>query len=280
MNIKIKDIPLFLHKSEFYNCLNYENLEETITIPELKLDDEIKNIEDFKNLIKTLDFFITNKYPQSLIKFFEENSMKIDPKDIPIDFINLEIKNYRQFFTTHKLINLYKLNDIKQENYINYAIQNPNDILGDSDKYLINDPEFEDLVDKICSTVVIKFISVQNYGNIHIIKCKIKKLSDEWEDIKIRFFSNDLLSLIKKLKIAVENDGFYQDPNQRDLISEIMKIIKYPNYNKKILSFEKFDYSENYVFSHSVDIKINNFNKLYILNSFLELIVILENYNV
>lgn len=277
MNIKIKDIPQFLHVSEFYNNLDRENPEDIISIKKLKLNDEVKNIEDFKNIIKTINFFITDKYPQTLIEYFEENSMEIDLKDIPREFINLEIKNHRQFFTIYKLINFYKLNDIEQKNYINYAIQNTNDILGYSDNYLIDDPEFEDLVDKICSTVIFEFISVENHENIHLVKCKIKKLSNDWENITIRFFTNDFLNLLKKLKYEIEINGFYQDINQRDLINEIMKLIKYPSYNNKNLSFEAIELSKTSIFSYSIDIKINNFNKLYILNSFQELILILEN---
>ena len=272
----IKDIPIFLHESDFYNNLNCENSDETISIVKLKLNDKVENIEDFKDLIKTLNFFIVNNYPKSLIAFFEENCMEIDLEDIPRDFINLEIKNYKQFFTVYKLINFYELNDIEQKNYINYGIENANDILGNSDKYLIDDQEFEDLVDKVCSTVIIDFISIENHENIYLVKCQIKKLSDEWETIAIRFFTNDLINLIKKLKYEIEIDGFYQDDYQRELIYEIMKSSKYPSYNKNFLSFEAIQLLRLSVISHSVNIKINSFNKNYILNSFQKLIAILE----
>ena len=63
----ISDIPDFLRDSEFYRNLDLNN-EEVITIPKLKMDDEVNNIKDFKKLFKTLNFFNVSRFPKSFIK--------------------------------------------------------------------------------------------------------------------------------------------------------------------------------------------------------------------
>lgn len=71
-NILVKNLPDFVLDSDFLNSLINEDDEEnnSITIPLLKFDENIENIQDFKDFYKKIDFFGVKKYPKTFIIFF------------------------------------------------------------------------------------------------------------------------------------------------------------------------------------------------------------------
>uniref|UniRef100_A0A6C0AD28 Uncharacterized protein n=1 Tax=viral metagenome TaxID=1070528 RepID=A0A6C0AD28_9ZZZZ len=109
IQVQINDLPKFLKNSKFYKNLDI-NDDELIIIPNLKIDDEINN---FTDLIKTLDFFDCHKYHKNFIKYYKNNSEEVF-KFLKSDvfknelmlknFCGLIIKNYKQFFVTYKFI--------------------------------------------------------------------------------------------------------------------------------------------------------------------------------
>lgn len=76
MEINISDIPQFLRNSEFYQNLDFD-ADPIIKIPILKINNEINDIEDFKDLFISLRFFIVKEYPEFFIEYYQKNSIII-----------------------------------------------------------------------------------------------------------------------------------------------------------------------------------------------------------
>ena len=78
MKIFVKNIPKWLHESDFFKTLTTENEEnEEIDIPNscMKLNDKIEDINDFIELYNTCKFWI-NDYPQSFYTWAIHNKFK------------------------------------------------------------------------------------------------------------------------------------------------------------------------------------------------------------
>lgn len=255
MEINISDIPDFLRDSEFYKNLDLNN-EEVITISKLKINDQVNNIFDFKDLFKTLNFFLSNKFPKNFIKYYQKNSQEVFDyldheiyQELLIDLCNLKIKNTKQFFITYKIITLYKLNPEEYDNYINYALNNNNIIYLD---YILNNltqiynEEYKKLSYKISSTefLTLKPYILQNLSNNIHLKIKTRKLS------KILKYSKAILPLESIIKIieAIKKDYEYEY-NSFDTNN-----ISYKNNEIYITSKDKYNFIKN-------TIKINEFNK-------------------
>uniref|UniRef100_A0A6C0AE16 Uncharacterized protein n=1 Tax=viral metagenome TaxID=1070528 RepID=A0A6C0AE16_9ZZZZ len=260
MEINISDIPDFLRDSEFYKNLDSNN-EDVITIPKLKMDDEVNNIFDFKDLFKTLNFFLSNKFPKNFIKYYQNNSQEVFDsldheiyQELLIDLCNLKIKNTTQFFITYKIITLYKLQDY--DNYINYALNNKNIIYVD---YIFNkstqiyNEEYINLSKKIGSTdfLTLKPYIFQNLSNNIHLKVKTRKLSKKWKYSKTILPLESIIKIIEAIKKDYEYEYNSFDKNN----------ISYKNNEIYITSKDKYNFIKN-------TIKINEFNKKIILKNF------------
>uniref|UniRef100_A0A6C0AEX5 Uncharacterized protein n=1 Tax=viral metagenome TaxID=1070528 RepID=A0A6C0AEX5_9ZZZZ len=228
MEINISDIPDFLKDSEFYRNLDL-NFDEPITIPKLKINDEVNNIKDFKNLSETLNFFDVDKSPKSFIKYYQNNSKEVfeslDNDIYLINLCNLKIKNPEQFFLTYKIISLHKLNPEEYNNYINYALNNVNEL---KKNYLMNFEEYKNLVDKLCSTRFLELYFYESKSNI--IRFRLGRLSQEFKIYEIQISKECILEIIKSIK----NENFLSlTINFLNIISKIS--IEINEFNKKYI---------------------------------------------
>uniref|UniRef100_A0A6C0AE38 Uncharacterized protein n=1 Tax=viral metagenome TaxID=1070528 RepID=A0A6C0AE38_9ZZZZ len=256
MEINISDIPDFLKDSEFYRNLDL-NFDEPITIQKLKINDEVNNIKDFKKLFKTLNFFDVDKFPKSFIKYYQNNSKEVFDsldhysdvyQELLIDLCNLKIKNYKQFFVTHKIITLYKLNPEEYDNYISYFLNNAHEVLRDDDEnYLMDDIS---LVDKVYSTEILElepYIFNRSSNSIHL-RVKKKHLYGRWEISNTVSTIKSIQKLIDKIKNNNEYDNFFymnkelymnneykikiNEFNIKKILEEFQKVIKWINSHK------------------------------------------------
>uniref|UniRef100_A0A6C0ACX7 Uncharacterized protein n=1 Tax=viral metagenome TaxID=1070528 RepID=A0A6C0ACX7_9ZZZZ len=291
MQVQINNLPKFLKNSKFYENLD-TNDNEVITIPNLKIDDEINNFEDFKNLVETLDFFDFYKYPKSFIKYYKNNSQEVFDflkndlfkNELMLKkFCGLRIKNYKQFFVTYKIINLYKLNPEDYNYYIDYAVNNINEFITDEgyligdyglekkiskteilrptdEKYLIDERYLiDDLIYQILSTKILKlrpkyikegkvylYSSVKKLGKYNSFAYPIKGISI----IPIECFD--------KILEAIKNNSEYEyNHNERRK--------KYPAYIENILYLRINNSDLEYTITQ---IYIHEFNKNNILEEF------------
>uniref|UniRef100_A0A6C0AE51 Uncharacterized protein n=1 Tax=viral metagenome TaxID=1070528 RepID=A0A6C0AE51_9ZZZZ len=254
MEINILEIPEFLRDSEFYKNLDFD-ADKIITIPVLKINDEINNIEDFKNLFETLSFFIVKEYPDNFIKYYQNNSTIIFncfDTELLKDFCKFKIKNYIQFFITHKVINLYKLNPEDYENYIDYALNYDNYILSSLQENENICADHIDLLKKVFSTVIlnIKSYEINNFGRIFLI-FNLKKISEDWKLKSIEL----TIDKFSKIIDAITNNYDYKYSCFIETASyENRELYFISNYGKCFKKIEKF--------------KINEFNKNFILKEF------------
>ena len=71
-SLQHSQIPSYLHTSVFYQALNPEDADcEAICIPErgFKENDDVGNIDDFSQLLHTMQFRGVNEIPAGMIKF-------------------------------------------------------------------------------------------------------------------------------------------------------------------------------------------------------------------
>uniref|UniRef100_A0A6C0AE24 Uncharacterized protein n=1 Tax=viral metagenome TaxID=1070528 RepID=A0A6C0AE24_9ZZZZ len=268
MEINISDIPDFLKDSEFYRNLDL-NYEELITIPILKMDDEVNDINDFKKLFKTLNFFDVDKFPKTFIKYYQNNSEEVFDsldfdvyQELLIDLCNLKIKNYKQFFVTYKIITLYKLNPEEYDNYIDYALNKAHEVGRDQDIYLIHNKEYKDLVHKIYSTEILElepYIFMRSCNSIHL-RFKKKHLYGRWEISKPVLRREYIEKIIDGIKNNYEYEYYSIDKGN----------ISYKN--NEICIYCKYINEYLYVKINTYKIKINEFNKKIILEEFEKLI--------
>lgn len=267
MEINISEIPDFLQDSEFYKNLDL-NSNELITIPELKITDEINNITDFKKLFKTLDFFGVDKFPNNFIEYYLNNSEDVfdylkkkkssEYKNLLVFFCNLKIENHNQFFITYKIINLYKLNPEDYDNYIEYGINFLNSsIFLNEVKNLKNlkNLDYKMFIKRISWTEILELKDYKIlYDDISVTVTK-KNLLKEWK--------------ISKSIIPIESVS--------EIINAIKNNIEY-QYEKKTTSSRKNVpyYKDNQLFliyhrnksNITEPITINTFNKNIILEEF------------
>uniref|UniRef100_A0A6C0AE64 Uncharacterized protein n=1 Tax=viral metagenome TaxID=1070528 RepID=A0A6C0AE64_9ZZZZ len=257
MEINISDIPDFLIDSEFYKNLDL-NSDEIINIPKLKMDDEVNNIKDFKRLLKTLNFFNVSRFPKKFIKYYQNNSQEVFEsldydiyKELLIDLCNLKIKNSEQFFVTYKIISLYELNPEDYDNYINYAVNNANELY-DEENYSIDEEEYEDLIDKLYSTKILKLKPYEIKNNSIHLKVKIKFLSEKEKNLKTILEIDSIFKIIDAIKNNYSSDDvFYK-----------LGIATY-NGNQLFLMLLR---GEDWLSPETI--KINEFNKKIILEEF------------
>lgn len=107
MRILIKDIPKWLHNSEFYRSLDEGNYDEEIDISYLKESDEVNSEKDLKNYLKTCRFwgielpenisqsaidFIINTFPSSLYTLYKFPEFPRLIKEVESLYFDLEFK--------------------------------------------------------------------------------------------------------------------------------------------------------------------------------------------
>uniref|UniRef100_A0A6C0ADL6 Uncharacterized protein n=1 Tax=viral metagenome TaxID=1070528 RepID=A0A6C0ADL6_9ZZZZ len=271
MQVQINNLPKFFKNSKFYENLDI-NDDEVIIIPNLKIDDEILNFIDFKNLVETIDFFDCYKYPKSLIKYYKNNSqevfdfLKSEPFKNEImlkKFCNLIIKNYKQFFVTYKIINLYKLNPEDCDNYINYALNNSSELISDKG-YLIYDYEYANLVNKITSTKILELnpkhiLEGQIY--LHSNLKKLEKYSD-FPTYSIKGVSIIRIECFDEILEAIKYDCKYEYGHQYQ-----RKRFPLCSENKLFLHFKTSEEK-----STILPIEINEFNRNNIFEEFQKVI--------
>lgn len=272
MEIKIKDIPDFLKDSDFYDNIDLQNDYESINIPKLKLDNKVFNLEDFLQLYRTLNFFSVRNYPENFIHYYQNNSQQVFElnldKHLFLILCNLQIKNYIQFFVTYKIINLFELNPKNYQYYIDYALYNYNDLLGDDGNYKIDDIEFKKLADSLKSTNIIEFINIDVENTHFKVTLQIKKLYEKWRVMETLIISNCFAEKIQNLKNSIKNNKSSGDYGIE--IMELLDIEDFPIYKNNKLTLMIF--MNDYFFRTDVTITINEFNELFILNQ-LDLII-------
>ncbi len=71
LSIKYSDIPTYLHCSEFYLSLDSEDRDEEIEIPIrcFKRSPEVTNFEDFRQILRVIQFWGINSIPINLVIF-------------------------------------------------------------------------------------------------------------------------------------------------------------------------------------------------------------------
>lgn len=273
MEINPDNIPEYLRDSDFFRGLNPDQ-EDLISIPILKLDGNISDLDDFLEFFKTINFFGLRKYPKNFIKFYQKNPIDVfkildngtEEEDFLLrDLVKLKIKNPYQFFVTYKIINKFSLNPENYSNYLDYAINNCKEIVGNGEYYIINDEDFENLVDKVSGTIFIEFISLFQKGREFIIDLKIKKCQGPEEDylfsqtMKVSIFSfnkDEFIENVINLILSIKNDKYFLNKHTRNTILDIMTYpYEYPRYYDKKLTLLKEGTYEN------VSFKINEFNK-------------------
>jgi len=269
MEINILHIPDFLKDSEFYKNLDLDS-DAFITIPKLKMDNQIKNIEDFNNLFETLSFFGVKKYPEFFIKYYQNNSFEVFDslnENLLKELCDLKINNYKQFFVTYKIIKLYKLNAEKYDNYIDYALNFNDNNLVDEDYSVIKskihliffDKDYVNFIKKIQSTKILELVSYEIKDCI--INLKIKNLTKKWELFKTIISKKALLKIVD----AIENNYNYEYEDEFNLFFYGKNV---PSYKDNTFSL-MFNETENiHSRKHIETIKINEFNKKYILKEF------------
>uniref|UniRef100_A0A6C0ACX3 Uncharacterized protein n=1 Tax=viral metagenome TaxID=1070528 RepID=A0A6C0ACX3_9ZZZZ len=225
MLVQITNLPKFLKNSKFYENLD-SNDDEFITIPNLKIDDEILNFEDFKYLIGTLDFFDCHKYPKNFIKYYKNNSQEVFDflkndvfkNELMLKkFCGLRIKNYKQFFVTYKIISLYKLNPEDYNYYIDYALDKENEFITD-EGYLIDDYGYAGLAIEISTTKILELRpdyildgEIYLYSSIKILKKYISKSIKGVSIIPIECFDK----IFNAIKYDYAYDYNHNQPRKR-----------------------------------------------------------------
>lgn len=128
VKITYKDIPEYLHNSEFY--LNLDPLGEEFDIPFDIPEEIINNMEDFDEMYKIINFFGA-KCLDCMKSYWVNNSFEIMKKYLDFSeenremfeqFISYEIDNFEQFESIYKLIKFY--NFIPHDNYVQYGLKN------------------------------------------------------------------------------------------------------------------------------------------------------------
>uniref|UniRef100_A0A6C0ADR6 Uncharacterized protein n=1 Tax=viral metagenome TaxID=1070528 RepID=A0A6C0ADR6_9ZZZZ len=131
--MKYKDIPEYLHNSEFY--LNLDPSGEEFDIPFDIPEEIINNIEDFNKMYKIINFFGA-KYPDIMKNYWVNNLLEImkeyldfgpENKEMFQQFIFVEINNFEQFESVSKLIKFY--NFFLPDNYVEYGLKNKNEYI-------------------------------------------------------------------------------------------------------------------------------------------------------
>ena len=68
ITVTIRDIPEYLKLSNFYLGLNLEDKYQTFKVPHCKRNLKIKNLQDLKKLLQTIDFWGLPKVYKFIIK--------------------------------------------------------------------------------------------------------------------------------------------------------------------------------------------------------------------
>src|SRR5690606_34639074 len=92
-------------------------------------------------------------------------------------------------------------------------INHCSDILGDTDNYLIDDEEFEDLADKVANTEYLDYISVSNKNTEFSLEMILKQC-EESKNIKISIYSRskeEFMENIRNSINAIETDTFFKN---------------------------------------------------------------------
>lgn len=102
INVIKSDIPEWLHKSPYLENLNYD---EEFEMPELRLVNEINNLDNFIEVYKTSNYFIISP-PKSSIKYFSKkvfdylkNDDSLESKEFLLNLCSYKIKNFEHFRT-------------------------------------------------------------------------------------------------------------------------------------------------------------------------------------
>lgn len=287
MDILIRDLPEYIKNSEFYdNLITEENT--LISIPLLKLDDEIRNIQDFKEFYRTIDFFGLRTYPKNFFNFFRDNSIEVYEDLIPDrelyifllkDLCKLKIKNIYQFYITYKIINYFELNPQEYPYYIEYPFPNITSFLDIKGNYIINNQEFANLARKISRTSFIDFKIIRLADRVSIFDVK----SDEFHDfilaelyytIWIFTFNKEELieninNLINSIKTNQDHKHKYTFPRPSDIEDGFTD---YPSFNNTgILRFLTFS-------NKKIKFYVNEFNKKNIITSLYGMLKSVEEY--
>lgn len=282
MEVKIEELPNFLKDSDFVDSLNNED--EHISIPNLKLDKKVIDLDDFIDLFNTMGFFGSRNYPKSFIKYYIENSEyvfnSLNNKDFKYDFLfrdlaKIKIYNPEQFFVTHKIIKKYNLNHENYNNYIKYVNNCHLDIL----KYncIFFDEDNENISTKIINTSYIKIVSISKKNNMISVKIGIKNsygdsvyTSQFYSESKDEFIDN-----IKNLLTAVKYNTLYKYVSSLNILSSSRIPVKYEN---GVLEFIEVHRGDGITTFTSFGVRINIFNKLLIIEELDHFLEFLEDY--
>uniref|UniRef100_A0A6C0ADU0 Uncharacterized protein n=1 Tax=viral metagenome TaxID=1070528 RepID=A0A6C0ADU0_9ZZZZ len=164
-----KDIPEYLHASEFY--LNLDPLGEEFDIPFDIPEEIINDMEDFNKFYKIINFFGA-KYPDFMKNYWVNNSLEIikeyldissENKNMFEEFIFFEINNFEQFESVYKIIKFYNFSP--PDNYIQYGLKN-------KDEYIKNNKNI--LSEELKYTSIIKIeSSIINTGFLNVFEIKV-----------------------------------------------------------------------------------------------------------
>uniref|UniRef100_A0A6C0AEN7 Uncharacterized protein n=1 Tax=viral metagenome TaxID=1070528 RepID=A0A6C0AEN7_9ZZZZ len=120
--MKYKDIPYFLHNSEFY--LNLDPLGEDFDIPFDIPEEIINNMKEFNKIYRTINFFGA-KYSDFMKNYWLNNSSEIMKEYF--DFTPENQEMFKQLISVNKIIKFYHL--IPSDNYIQYGLKNKNEYI-------------------------------------------------------------------------------------------------------------------------------------------------------
>lgn len=253
ISLKRENIPKYLHKSNFYENLNDEDIVD-VPVGFYKKDDTINNFEDFIQLFNIFKFFIC-KFSSSFKKFYILESKQIleyfsgmyseiEVQDMLTQFSYLKIKNPNQFISTYKIINMYNLKDILS--FSEYYNKNKLKII-DKCNILSEQDILNDLKHKIIITPFIKkgffnithlelWIDLDNLSyshniyytkteeeinNLNLLKNEIWNMENTFFKYHFFEYKNKILTLINsEFQIKV---NFF---NRNEICEDIDKIIK------------------------------------------------------
>jgi len=252
MTLKKEKIPKYLHKSNFYENLNDEEIVD-VPVGFYKKDDTINNFDDFIQLFNIFKFFIC-KFSSSFKKFYILQSKQIleyfsgmyfelEVQDMLTQFSLLKIKNPNQFISTYKIMNIYNLKNNLLSEYYNKNklkiidkcnILSEQDILNDLKHKIIITPFIKNGVFNIrylelC--VDLDNLSYSHYiyyrkteeeiNNLNTFKSHILNMQNTSFKYHFLVYKNKILTLINS-ELQIKVNIF----NRNEICEDIDKIIK------------------------------------------------------
>ena len=307
ISITKSQTPLYLRNSQIYKNLSEDEEDEfTIPLENFKDNDIVNNLDDFKLLLKTVIFFISD-YPTSLVEYYKNNIFEIIEEYLIVDNVydyniiknNLELKDFflilykldiyslDQFVGDYIIRNVYDIKDsLIADKFIQYGILNKEIFLNtykiystiDFDDFIIEDIKFslndyiKYLYKELTSTVDITFI----------LNLYIQGLLDVVFNSYIKISNN----IIYKKKLIIKNLSFYEFKKYFEMIIDKFSNIFFntcnneydyiPNtYNNLFIIFEK-ELNLFQIHFENNFFQITLFNKYKIYNSFVKILEVLK----